>query len=342
MTLKRTITHWTAGGNRASPEDLEHYHFVVEFDGTVQKGREEPEDNVVTSDGDYAAHVLKLNTGSIGVAMAGMRGATETPFDPGPSPLTEKQFETHCLLLAELHRRYSIPVSRTTCITHAEVEPTLGVKQKGKWDITRLPFKPEIRGAIPVGDYMRERVASYVGAAGGTIPKASTGLLRLGSRGEEVRQLQRDLAALGYFPGAADGIYGRRTVDAVTSFQRAHGLEPDGVAGPQTREAILTRGTPPPPRDVDADTLRQRGSETIKAADGVDVATLAATGATVVPMLADTISQANGILPTLSTMLRDHWPALLVIAALVAVFVLSRRIKAARVSAAVEGRDLSK
>jgi len=34
--------------------------------------------------------------------------------------------------------------------------------------------------------------------------------------------------------------------------------------------------------------------------------------------------------------------ALLVIAALVAVFVLSRRIKAARVSAAVEGRDLSK
>jgi hypothetical protein len=61
-----------------------------------------------------------------------------------------------------------------------------------------------------------------------------------------------------------------------------------------------------------------------------------------VPVVADTIQQANGILPTLSAMLRDHWPALLVIAALVAVFVLSRRIKAARVEAAVTGRDLSK
>lgn len=342
MALQRTITHWTAGGNRASDTDLEHYHFVTEHDGKVVAGKREPEDNIVTGDGDYAAHVLNLNTGSIGVAMAGMRGAAESPFDAGPSPITEKQFEAHCLLLAELHRQYSIPITPKTCLTHAEVEPTLGVKQRGKWDIARLPFKPEIRGAIPVGDYMRERVLSYFGAAGGVLPKSSTGLLRLGSRGEEVRQLQRDLATLGYFPGAADGIYGRRTVDAVTSFQRAHGLEPDGVAGPQTRDAILTRGTPPPPRQVDADTLRERGSETIKAADGVDVATIAATGATVVPVVADTIQQANGILPTLSAMLRDHWPALLVIGALVAVFVLSRRIKAARVEAAVEGRDLSK
>ena len=342
--LRRTITHWTAGGNRANDLDRQHYHFIVEHDGNIVQGKKEPEDNIVTSDGDYAAHVLNLNTGSIGVAMAGMHGAVESPFDAGPSPITEKQFEAHCLLLAELHRQYSIPITPKTCLTHAEVEPTLGVKQKGKWDITRLPFKPEIRGAIPVGDYMRERVLSYFGAAGGRMPMTviGAGILRLGSRGEEVRQLQRDLAALGYFPGAADGIYGRRTVDAVTSFQRAHGLEPDGVAGPQTRDAILTRGEPPPPRDVDADILRERGSETIKAADGVDVATLAATGATVVPVVADTIQQANGILPTLSAMLRDHWPALLVIAALVTVFVLSRRIKAARVSAAVEGRDLSK
>lgn len=165
--------------------------------------------------------------------------------------------------------------------------------------------------------------------------------VRRGSKNASVINLQTRLRMLGYFSGKIDGDFGSLTDGAVRAFQADQGLDVDGIVGNRTWEA-LKNAQPRPKRDVSADDLRKRGSETIKAADGVDVATIAATGATVVPMLADTISQANGILPTLSTMLRDHWPALLVIAALVAVFVLSRRIKAARVSAAVEGRDLSR
>lgn len=341
MTLKRTITHWTAGGNRANDSDLEHYHFVTEHDGKVVKGREEPDDNIVTTDGDYARHVLNLNTGSIGVAMAGMHGAVESPFDAGPSPITEKQFEAHCLLLAELHRQYSIPITRTTCLTHAEVEPTLGVKQKGKWDITRLPFKPEIRGAIPVGDYMRERVLSYFGAAGGVLPKPRPELLAQGSAGEEVKRLQEELSALGYvsFP---DGKYGPNTVSAVKKFQRANGLEEDGVAGPDTIGKLRSGDAVRYERESSVDLLKERGSKTIAAADAQNVTVLGLGGVAAAGTMLETAKEASSIAEGAWQLLVDKWWLLILLAGLYVLYRLSERIKAARVEAARSGRDLSR
>lgn len=342
MTLKRTITHWTAGGNRANATDLDHYHFVTEYDGTVVPGKKEPEDNIVTSDGDYAAHVLNMNTGSIGVAMAGMRDAVESPFDAGPSPLTEKQFEAHCVLLAELHRKYAIPVGPKTCLTHAEVEPVLGVKQKGKWDITRLPFKPELRGAIAVGDYMRERVAHYIGAVGGVVPVRSNELLREGMQSESVKQLQTELAARGYvtFP---DGKYGPKTVSAVKAFQRANGLWEDGIAGPETLGKLRSQDAiSAPARESSEALLKERGSKTIKAADtqGAALGAVAAVGTA--GAVLETAQKASGIADGAFTLIAEKWWLLLVGAGLYVVWLLSKRIKAARVEAAVKGENLSK
>ena len=42
----------------------------------------------------------------------------------------------------------------------------------------------------------------------------------LGSRGEEVRQIQTKLKELGYLQGNVDGIYGNQTKQAVTAFQK--------------------------------------------------------------------------------------------------------------------------
>jgi len=84
VTMERSISHWTGGGGRASAVDLRSYHFLTEFDGNYVKGHEDIVDNVVTSDGDYAAHTLHLNTGSMGLGMCGMHGAIEAPFDAGP------------------------------------------------------------------------------------------------------------------------------------------------------------------------------------------------------------------------------------------------------------------
>ena len=59
-----------------------------------------------------------------------------------------------------------------------------------------------------------------------------------GSRGAQVRQVQKKLKQWGYFDGAVDGIFGRETYDAVVRFQRKNGLAADGVAGERTLAAM--------------------------------------------------------------------------------------------------------
>ena len=54
-----------------------------------------------------------------------------------------------------------------------------------------------------------------------------------------VRQIQCLLAYLGYDPGAIDGIQGKNTRGAVQRFQAREGLSPDGIAGEETRKALL-------------------------------------------------------------------------------------------------------
>lgn len=316
--MKRSITHWTAGTGRASSIDKKHYHRITEFDATVVDGIEEIEDNVVTSDGDYAAHTRNFNTESGGFAMAGMRGATEFPFHPGDHPINEKQFEAHCRMLASFHTEYGIPVTPYTCLTHAEVENRFGIKQNGKWDLTRLPFRPEIVGAGPVGDYLRERVQSYMPQ--NVLPDESRPVLREGSRGLFVEELQDLLVSTRSFVGAVDGVFGPRTKAAVLSFQSAAGLRMDGVVGPNTWNALMT-SEPLSVRSVDEGDLRERGSRTMKAADEGEKASKVGAGAIVGLGALDTalaasekVSEAAGTLATLRGVMLENWPVLIVIA----------------------------
>ncbi|MBQ8029755.1 MAG: spore cortex-lytic enzyme [Clostridia bacterium] len=59
-------------------------------------------------------------------------------------------------------------------------------------------------------------------------------LSKLGSRGEEVRKIQRKLKDLGYYKGSVDGIFGTATRNAVKAFQKNCGITADGIAGPKT------------------------------------------------------------------------------------------------------------
>ena len=59
-------------------------------------------------------------------------------------------------------------------------------------------------------------------------------LSQLGSRGEEVRQIQKKLKSLGHYKGNVDGIYGTQTRNAVRAFQKSVGITVDGIAGPKT------------------------------------------------------------------------------------------------------------
>jgi cell wall-associated NlpC family hydrolase len=69
-------------------------------------------------------------------------------------------------------------------------------------------------------------------------PTPGERLLRLGTRGEDVRWVQRRLQMHGFDTGAADGIFGRRTEAAVRGFQHARGLDIDGVVGRRTVQAL--------------------------------------------------------------------------------------------------------
>lgn len=156
--MQRIIVHWTGGANRASARDRKHYHLLVEGDGKLVQGDHPITANAAPIRGSYAAHTLNCNSGSIGVALCGMAGAVESPFDPGKSPITMQQWAALPQVLASLCRRYSIPVTPATVLSHAEVQATLGIAQRGKWDIARLPFDPALKGAKAIGDQLRAAV----------------------------------------------------------------------------------------------------------------------------------------------------------------------------------------
>ena len=62
--------------------------------------------------------------------------------------------------------------------------------------------------------------------------------IRQGNRGERVKTLQQALISLRYLSGSADGIFGKMTLSAVISFQKAKKLSADGLAGKKTLSAI--------------------------------------------------------------------------------------------------------
>lgn len=65
-------------------------------------------------------------------------------------------------------------------------------------------------------------------------------VLRTGSRGEDVKTLQARLQDLGYYTGETDGQFGAGTQTAVIEFQRANGLEADGMAGTETKTILYS------------------------------------------------------------------------------------------------------
>jgi mannosyl-glycoprotein endo-beta-N-acetylglucosaminidase len=68
---------------------------------------------------------------------------------------------------------------------------------------------------------------------------ASLPTLRLGSEGKDVRYLQTILNYYGYSL-KIDGIFGKKTEDAVKKFQKSRRLRVDGIVGPKTWTALLT------------------------------------------------------------------------------------------------------
>lgn len=65
-------------------------------------------------------------------------------------------------------------------------------------------------------------------------------IIKVGSRGEEVRQMQQRLYELGYPVGSVDGVAGSKTIEAVVLFQKINDIEADGIAGPKTLNILFS------------------------------------------------------------------------------------------------------
>lgn len=71
-------------------------------------------------------------------------------------------------------------------------------------------------------------------------------LLKIGSKGGDVKELQAALLQLDFNPNGVDGVFGKGTDLALRQFQNKHNLEVDGVFGPASARFInnlLSSGT---------------------------------------------------------------------------------------------------
>ncbi len=96
----------------------------------------------------------------------------------------------------------------------------------------------------------------------GTVAPTS-GILKIGAQGEQVRALQSRLIALNFLTGSIDGNFGTQTAAAVAAFQKANSLKQDGIVGNQTTIALYsatakgnTTATPTTPGAVASESLK--------------------------------------------------------------------------------------
>lgn len=108
-------------------------------------------------------------------------------------------------------------------------------------ELQRLDFEAFTRGyngpgGIKAGYHTKMRKA-YERRTGRPAVSAASGMLRMGSRGPNVRELQALLLRAGY-QVKVDGDFGPATKSAVMAFQSDHGIAVDGVVGPETQLAM--------------------------------------------------------------------------------------------------------
>lgn len=68
-------------------------------------------------------------------------------------------------------------------------------------------------------------------------------LSKMGSTGQEVKQIQTVLKQKGYYFGNIDGIFGTATRTAVRNFQKANALTVDGIVGKKTLAKLGISGS---------------------------------------------------------------------------------------------------
>lgn len=67
---------------------------------------------------------------------------------------------------------------------------------------------------------------------------ANTSVLRIGSRGQAVKEAQIVLKQEGFYKGPINGIFSSQMQSAVKAFQRSESITADGIIGAETQAAF--------------------------------------------------------------------------------------------------------
>lgn len=235
MLYNRITAHHTGGGYSPNATDLAAYPLCIDGDGKVHQGKLPLSANAAGQKlvaGHYYPHTWKLNSGNFGISICSMGGGKWD--NPRGSRYFPRQVQVDALIseMARRCREFGIAPSRQHTLTHAEVEPTLGVKQKQKWDFDYQIRQVSARDPVAIGDELRQELVLQLRGQPLTAPPVSRPELRQGAAGPVVAELQRALGV------TADGAFGPKTRAAVVKFQKSRDLLPDGVVSRMTWAAL--------------------------------------------------------------------------------------------------------
>lgn len=220
------VARWFAGST--APQASAHY--CIDSNSIVQCVRDE----------DVAWHAPGANSNGLGFEHAGCAAQTASDW--------EDAYSAACLEL-------SAQLAARKCAEYGIPAVWLGVDdlRAGKHGLTgHVQVSEAFKRSdhrdpgthFPVERYLalvrRHLSEPHAAQPRYQFTKADPPTLRVGSRGWQVRRLQRLLEQRGFDPKQIDGIFGGDTRTAVLAAQAKYGLDEDGVVGPNTWHALET------------------------------------------------------------------------------------------------------
>lgn len=119
----------------------------------------------------------------------------------------------------------------------AAIGKSLGFKWGGDWTSFKDYPHLEMTFGLSIDDLQSGRRPANTAKPNEN--PGSSNLLKVGSEGDDVKSLQKDLNRLGA-KIEEDGIYGKGTKEAVQDFQKEYKLDDDGIAGSKTLSKLAS------------------------------------------------------------------------------------------------------
>ena len=240
--IKYIVIHYTANDGDTDENNGIYFknndvdssaHYFVDDDSATQS----VPDNYIAwhcggglqGSGGHSFYKKCINTNSIGIEICDdVKNGIIYP--------SAKTIENVIELTKTLMKKYNIPKSNV--IRHYDVTgkkcPAYWVDDS-KW---KSEFLNKLDGAAASSVIANNTTTT---TKGGKTVSINMSVLKKGSKGKEVKTLQRLLIALGFSCGSsgADGSFGNATLEAVKKYQKAKGLVIDGSVGSATWNSIL-------------------------------------------------------------------------------------------------------